>query len=117
VVRQFVGSGRFLGSQVLRQLHERYRALRLSVNCFQPRVLLVAKHVEEGNVYRVYDPAKTPLQRLLLSGILPEATQHQLSEVAQALDPICSLRQVEHLQQALGSGHPPQDREQTHPGA
>jgi hypothetical protein len=35
------------------------------------------------------------------SGILPEATQHQLSEVAQALDPIRLLRQVEHLQQPV----------------
>ena len=101
VVRQFVGKDRFVGSQASRQLHERYRALRLSVNCFQPRVLLVSKHVEEGNVHRVYDPAKTPLQRLLLSGILPDATQHRLCEVAQALDPIRLLRQVEHLQQAV----------------
>jgi hypothetical protein len=40
-------------------------------------------------------------KRLLLSGILPEATQHPLSEVAQALDPIRLLRQVEHLQQTV----------------
>ena len=101
VVRQFVGADRFVGSQASRQLREFYRALRLYVNCFQPSMKLVAKQVEEGNVRRVYDPAKTPLQRLLLSGILPEATQHQLSEVAQALDPIRLLRQVEHLQQAV----------------
>jgi hypothetical protein len=65
VVRQFVGNGRFVGFQASRQLHELYRALRLYVNCFQPSMKLVSKHVEEGNVCRVYDPAKTPLQTAL----------------------------------------------------
>jgi len=36
----------------------------------------------------VYDPAKTPLQRVLLSGVLPAQKQQELTEVAQALDPI-----------------------------
>jgi hypothetical protein len=101
VVHQFVGTDRLVGSQASRQLRELYRALRLYVNCFQPSMKLVSKQVEEGSVRRVVDPAKTPLQRLLLSGILPAATQHHLREVAQALDPIRLLRQVEHLQQAV----------------
>ncbi len=48
-----------------------------------------------------YDPAKTPLQRLLLSGILPAVTQQELNDVAQALDPVRLLEHVQHLQQAL----------------
>lgn len=49
----------------------------------------------------VYDPAKTPLQRLLLSGVLPAQKQQELLEVAQVLDPIRLLHQLEQLQQAV----------------
>ena len=49
----------------------------------------------------VYDPAKTPLQRLLLSGVLPAQKQQELTEVAQALDPIRLFQQLEQLQQAV----------------
>jgi hypothetical protein len=48
----------------------------------------------------VYDAAKTPLQRLLLSGVLPAQKQQELIEVAHALDPIRLLHQLEQLQQA-----------------
>src|SRR5262249_8870364 len=49
----------------------------------------------------VYDPARTPLQRLLLSNILPAEMQRELLEVAHALDPICLIQQVKQLQQAI----------------
>ena len=49
----------------------------------------------------MYDPAKTPLQRLLLSGVLPAQKQQELSEVAQALDPFLLFQQLEQLQQAI----------------
>ncbi len=62
---------------------------------------LHAKHCDGEKVRRVHDPAKTPFQRLLLSGIVPAERRHQLCEVAQALDPLGLLRYVEHLQQAL----------------
>jgi hypothetical protein len=84
-----------------RQLTELYRALRLYVNCFQPRVLLLSKQREGKKVRYVYDPAKTPLQRLLLSGVLPAQKQQELTEIAHALDPIRLFQQLEQLQQAL----------------
>lgn len=49
----------------------------------------------------MYDPAKTPLQRLLQSGVLSEQKQQELTEVAQALDPIRLFQQLEQLQQAV----------------
>ena len=49
----------------------------------------------------MYDPAKTPLQRLLLSGILPAEMQQELTEVAEVLDPIGLLHQLKQLQQAV----------------
>ena len=76
-------------------------AIRGYVNCFQPRVLLVAKQIEGRSVHRVYDAARTPLQCLLLSGVLPTSKQEELRAVAKALDPIRLFHQVEQLQQAV----------------
>jgi hypothetical protein len=45
--------------------------------------------------------SETPLQRLLLSGILPAEKQHELNAVAQSLDPVRLLHQLEELQKAL----------------
>ena len=61
----------------------------------------MAKQREGKKVRHVYDPAKTPLQRLLLSGVLPAQKQQELLEVAHALDPIRLFQHVEQLQQAV----------------
>jgi len=100
-VRQVVGYDRLVGEQAYRQLTELYRALRLYVNCFQPSMKLQSKLREGKKVRCIYDPAKTPLQRLLLSGALPVQKQQELTEVAQALDPIRLFQQLEQLQQAV----------------
>ena len=100
-MRQVVGYDRLVGEQAYRQLTELYRALRLYVNCFQPSMKLLAKQREGKKVRYVYDPAKTPLQRLLLSGILSAQKQQELTEVAQALDPILLFQELEQLQQAV----------------
>jgi hypothetical protein len=84
-----------------RQLTELYRALRLYVNCFQPSMKLQSKQRDGKKVRCVYDPAKTSLQRVLLSGVLPVQKQQELIEVAQALDPIRLFQQVEELQNAV----------------
>jgi hypothetical protein len=101
IVRQFVGHGRLVGEQAYRQLRELYRAVRLYVNCFQPSMKLLSKHRDGEKVRRVYDPAKTPWQRLVLSGIVPAASQHQLCEVVQALDPQSLDHHLGDVQQAL----------------
>jgi hypothetical protein len=90
-----------LGNTQARQLTELYRALRLYVNCFQPSMKLLSKVRDGKKVRCVYDPAKTPLQRLLLSGILSAQKQQELLEVANALDPIRLFQQVALLQQAV----------------
>jgi hypothetical protein len=84
-----------------RQLTELYRALRLYVNCFQPSMKLQSKQRDGKKVRYIYDPAKTPLQRLLQSGVVPTQKQQELTEVVQALDPILLFQQLEQLQQAV----------------
>ena len=101
IVRQVVGYDRLVGEQAYRQLTELYRALRLYVNCFQPSMKLLSKERDGKKARCVYDPAKTPLQRLLLSGVLHVQKQQELTEVTQALDPVRLLHQLELLQQAV----------------
>jgi hypothetical protein len=101
IVRQVVGYDRLVGEHAYRQLTELYRALRLYVNCFQPSMKLLSKQREGKKVRYVYDPAKTPLQRLLQSGVLSVQKHQELTEVAQALDPIDLFQQLMQLQQAV----------------
>src|ERR1700680_1440457 len=91
----------WLGNRQARQLTELYRALRLYVNCFQPSMKLLSKQRDGKKVRYVYDPAKTPLQRLLLSGILPAEKQRELNAVAQSLDPLRLFHQLFQLQKAV----------------
>ena len=101
IVRQVVGYDRLVGEHAYQQLTELYRGLRLYVNCFQPSMKLLSKERDGKKVRCVYDPAKTPLQRLLLSKVLPIQKQQELTEIAQALDPVRLLHQLELLQQAV----------------
>lgn len=101
IVRQVVGYDRFNGEAALRQMTELYRALRLYVNCFQPSMKLQTKRREGSKVSRTYDPAKTPLARLIASGVLTPAQQEELRRIEQALDPVRLLQQVASLQKAL----------------
>src|SRR5947207_497786 len=96
IVRQVVGYDRFVGELAYRQLTELYRALRLYVNCFQPSMKLQTKQREGSKVRRTYDQAQTPMQRLLASGVLPVAKQQELLRIAEALDPMRLLTQLEH---------------------
>jgi hypothetical protein len=101
VVRPFVGYDRLTGERVYAQLGELYRAVRLYINCFQPSMKLISKTIDGETVRRVYDPAKTPFKRLLLSGVLSEQRTRELREAAQTLDPLALLQQIDELQRAL----------------
>jgi hypothetical protein len=101
IVRQVVGYDRFVGELACRQLTELYRALRLYVNCFQPSMKLQTKQREGSKGRRRYDLAQTPLERLLAFGVLTCKQRQELERVAQALDLLRLLEQLEHLQKAL----------------
>ena len=95
IVRQLVGYDRFEGEHAYRQLAELYRAVRLYVNFFQPSMKLRLKERAGGKLRRRYDPAKTPFQRLLTAGVLSTPDRVRLTGIAQALDPVQLLRQIE----------------------
>ena len=102
VVRQFVGYDRFEGEPAYHQLVERSRALRLSINFFQPSVKLTEKLREGTHVRRHYASAQTPFERLCTSTVVSAESRMRLEAIFTALDPIRLLAQIGALQDALG---------------
>jgi hypothetical protein len=101
IVRQVVGYDRLEGEGAYQQLGEVYQALRLYVNGFQPSMKLQATQHDGRKVRRVYDAAKTPLQRLLLCKVLPPSKEQELLRLAQMLDPLRLFHHLQDLQQVL----------------
>jgi site-specific recombinase XerC len=104
VVRKVVGYLRLEGVQAYHQLREVYRALRLVVNCFQPSLKLQTTVSERDRVRRVYDVARTPLQRLLESGAISETQQEDLRARVQQIDPLALSEHLDALRYVLWSG-------------
>ncbi len=94
VVRRLVGYDRYNSRAALEGLNRTYDLLRLYVNFFQPVMKLVAKTRHGARVYRVYDKAQTPYQRLLRSGVLTEAKKQELAATYHYLNPILLLKQI-----------------------
>ncbi len=100
-MRQYVGYDRFEGERAYRQLVELYRALRLYINFFQPSMKLLSKQRDGSKVQRKYEPAQTPLQRLLAAHVLTAEAEARLQAVYRSLDPVRLLQQIVVLQDAL----------------
>jgi len=101
IVRQLVGYDRFEGEAAYRQLTEVYRAVRFYINFFQPSMKLREKQRDGSRTRRHYDPAQTPYRRLLARDLLAPEAQRRLAALAQTLDPVRLLQQIETLLEAL----------------
>jgi hypothetical protein len=55
---------------------------------------LVEKSPRGAKVYKVYDTAQTPYQRLLNSGVLNEEKKRELANIYNALNPVSLLKQI-----------------------
>lgn len=107
IVRQVIGYARLEGTWAYYQLAQVYLALRLYVNGFQPSMQLQAMSTDGRTPRRIYDAAKTPLQRLLLSQVLLASTEQESQRAARLLDPLRLLHHLYELQQALLRPLPP----------
>ena len=101
IVRQIVGYDRFEGEIAYRQLSELYRAVRLYVNFFQPSMKLLGKQRHGSRMFRNYDAAQTPFQRLIVSKLLDDAREQHLTKIYHTLDPVRLLQQIRALQDEL----------------
>jgi hypothetical protein len=95
VVRRVIGYDRYSSKQAFETLNRIYDLLHLYVNFFQPVMHLIHKTRHGARVYKVYDEARTPYQRLLDFGILTEAKKQQLAAVYYGLNPVLLRTQID----------------------
>jgi hypothetical protein len=94
VIRRVIGYDRFSSRAAFRALGDVYTVLRLYINFFQPVSKLVRKSRHGAKVYKVYDTALTPYQRLLESGVLTEDKKRELADLYAALNPVTLLKEI-----------------------
>lgn len=94
MIRRVIGYDRFSSRAALKALGDVYTLLRLYINFFQPVSKLVRKSRHGAKVYKVYDTAQTPYQRLLRSGVVTEDKKRELADMYGALNSVTLLQQI-----------------------
>jgi hypothetical protein len=94
VVRRLVGYDRYVSMAAYECLERIYNLVRLYMNFFQPTMKLKSKTRHGAKVYKVYESARTPYQRLLQSDVLTEAKRIELAVVYHGLNPVKLLKQI-----------------------
>ena len=95
VVRRLIGYDRYSSKAALEKLNQIYYLLHLYMNFFQPVMKLTKKTREGAKVHKVYDNARTPYQRLLISGVLAEDKRGELAATYLRLNPALLLKQID----------------------
>lgn len=101
VVRKTVGYGRYDTAAQLALLRQIWTLLADYQNYFQPSRKLVSKTRHGARVKRVYDPARTPAQRLLERSDVPEKTKDRLRQTYERLNPAALIRAISELVRRL----------------
>jgi hypothetical protein len=101
LVRRVVGYQRLEGLEAAQVLGELYGALRLFTNLFQPSFKLKSSERDGGRIKRQHHPPRTPLQRLLASGVLSEETAEPWRELRRRSDPVALLTTIRRCQGQL----------------
>lgn len=101
VVRRLVGYGRLRGLEATEALASLYQVSRLYINFFQPSFKLKSKTRHGAKVTKRYEAPLTPLERVLRSVSIPEATKRHLRVRFRTLDPLDLLRRMREAQQHL----------------
>lgn len=98
IVRRLVGYGKLRGLKATETLASLYRVSRLYINYFQPSFKLKSKTRHGARVTKRYEAPLTPLERVLRSSSVPQATRQRLQEEFRALDPVDLLRRMREAQ-------------------
>jgi hypothetical protein len=101
LVRRVVGYQRLEGLEAAQVLGELYGALRLFTNLFQPSFKLKSSERDGGRIKRQHHPPRTPLQRLINSGALPQEQAEALVNLQRRRDPVALLGTIRRCQGQL----------------
>ena len=94
VVRRLIGYDRYASRAAYQCLGRVYELVRLYTNFFQPTMKLWSKSRNGAKVYKVYEKAQTPYQRLLQSSVLSEKQRTELAATYSGLNPVQLLRKI-----------------------
>jgi hypothetical protein len=100
-VRKVVGYRRFDRTSELRLLNQIYTVLWLYKNFFLPTIKLASKVRVNGRIKRTYDEARTPYQRLIVSGQIDRTAKQQLKATYDGLNPAELQRRLTELRDQL----------------
>jgi len=100
-VRRRVGYDRYTTKAAYALLERLYRLTGLHTNFFQPTSKLVSKERVGAKVYKKYDIAQTPYQRLLKAQVLDPAHSHVVAALYRSLNPVDLRRQIYDTLEAL----------------
>ncbi len=101
VVRRYVGYGRYNGPAAGKLLQQLYADLRLYINFFQPVRKLVLKERRGATIYKKYDLAQTPHQRLMHSPDMQKQANLRLHQLYLTLNPAGLQRKIEETLKKL----------------
>ena len=95
-VRKLLGWDRFDSPTAQEAINDLYRnELRLMMNLFQPSVKLVRKVRRGSRLTRRYDQPRTPLDRLVASGVGDSAQIAALQQLRNRLDPFALAQMID----------------------
>lgn len=103
VVRRMVGYQRYEGMESWQILHSLYQIARLYINFFQPSLKLAAKERNGARVYKKYEQALTPYQRVIKSQFIPRHIKARLTRKFESLDPLFLRTQIQKIQTQLSA--------------
>lgn len=95
IVRNTVGYRRYTSSTATRLLEAIHSDLHAYVNFFQPVQKLVDKHRNGAKIYKRYDQAKTPHQRVMASALVSLQGKLRLHHKYQQLNPAQLRRRID----------------------
>lgn len=101
IVRRLVGYGKLRGLEDTETLASLYAVSRLYINYFQPSFKLKSKTRHGARVTKHYEVPLTPLERVLRSSSVAEASKQRLREQFRALDPVDLLRRLREAQRRV----------------
>lgn len=101
IVRRMIGYERYEGEGSCRILNKLYSLLRLYTNFFQPCMKLCLKERNGARVYKKYEQALTPYERVLKSSLIPEPIKNSLTQQYQNLDPLSLINSIHKLKGQL----------------
>ncbi|MBI4991187.1 transposase [Candidatus Gottesmanbacteria bacterium] len=101
VPRRFLGYARYDTVKELAIIKEILKLVEVYVNFFMPSKKLISKERVGNKTKKTYDTAKTPYQRLLLSGILKDKQKRQLQKLYDSLNPMDLRRTIHRLTEKL----------------